>query len=789
MWLGVWLTSLCVLMLELALTRVFSATMYYHFAFLAISLALLGSGASGIAVYAGRNRLAAHPPHRLLALSAGLFSVSVVAALAVTLANPLPLELGPGGLARLTAVYLAGTLPFFWGGAAITLAVTHFARRISVLYLVDLTGAATGCALLIPLLDRVGAVQTVLLVAVLAACASMAFAAAGPAKGTRRAAFALTLAATTLLVVNPSAGWLDLGGGKDRGEEDVLFSRWNSFSRVTVHGDLSQPTLRIRIDNDALTTVFRDGSNSARYAGARDDLTALPYLLRPGADALIIGSGGGPDVITARVAGARRITAVEVNPLIARNVMGTEPFRSYSGDLYRQPGVRLVVDEGRSFIRGSGATYDVIQATMVDTWAATAAGAFALTENNLYTVEAFRDYLDHLGPGGLVAITRWYLDPPDQILRLLSLGRAVLEERGADEPFRHLAVVASGGEPGSMVPATVLLARDPLGDRDVFELERLALERGFTVLYSPIATEDTLFGRLARAGDPATVWDAHPTDISPTYDNNPFFFNTLRPSRLADVMLGAREWRKTNLGTVVLLVLLLLTLVMVVLFMLGPLVLAGGRAMSRDTRGKLLPVNYFACLGLGFILIEIALVQKLILLLGHPVYALAVVLLTVLAFGGLGSLTTARVGDAELRQALLRRLGLLITVAVVAVATLSPVIQAAVHLPRGARIALTVVLVAPLATLMGMPMPLGIRRLERSQPQILPWAWGVNGAASVLGSALALVIALLSGFNQALLVGVAAYLGALAIAWCWEPADHSAGGAIRAPRAHPMSRR
>lgn len=255
-----------------------------------------------------------------------------------------------------------------------------------------------------------------------------------------------------------------------------------------MHGDLSQPTLRIRIDNDALTTVFRDGSDSARYAGARDDLTALPYLLRPGADALIIGSGGGPDVITARVAGARRITAVEVNPLIARDVMGTEPFRSYSGDLYRQPGVRLV-------------------------------------------------------------------------------------------------------------------------------------------------------------------------------------------------------------------------------------------------------------------------------------------------------------GDAELRQALLRRLGLLIAVAVVAVAILSPVIQAAVHLPRGARIALTVVLVAPLATLMGMPMPLGIRRLERSQPQILPWAWGVNGAASVLGSALALVIALLSGFNQAPLVGVAAYLGALAIAWRWEPVDHSAGGAFRAPGAHPMSRR
>jgi predicted membrane-bound spermidine synthase len=753
---GIALISASVLVLQLALTRLFSATMHYHFAFLAISLALFGSGAGGVFVYLAGRRLEGGPTEGWLARGALLCAGSTVLALVVVLRSPISTVAAPGAIVKaLAAVYTATALPFFFAGAVVALAVTRLASEISRLYLFDLAGAAAGCLLLIPALDRLGAVDTVLAVAAAAALAAVLF--AGPR---RRAAHLVVAALMALLVLaNASTHRLDVRQAKGLLEEGhILFSKWNSFSRVTVRGSLADPLLLIMLDADAATVLTRNASDPDPAAGFPYRVEALAYRLRAGS-ALIIGPGGGNDVIMARLYGAQPITAVELNPIVARDVMSSEPFRSYSGDLYQQPGVRLIVDEARSFIRRSPDRYDVIQGTMVDTWAATSAGAFALAENNLYTVEAFGDYLDHLTDGGLLSMTRWYIDPPDQLLRLVSLARAALAERGiADASSRVMVVrgVPEGGE-GGRAAATFLLKKTPFTEDEVRLVERTAAGSGFLVLYTPRSRPLNLFTQLLEAADPHEVWDSLESNVEPTRDNSPFFFQSMRVGNLLQAMPVSPEWRKTNLGVFVLVTVMAISLAVTLLFVLGPLALLRRRVLRGETRVKLAYLAYFACLGTGFIVVEVALVQKSILFLGHPVYSLSVVLFSLLLATGVGSRLSGALAAERLPRTLPLALGGIALLIALYAAALSPIFYALVHLPRVARIALTVSLLAPLGLAMGVPMPSGIRILAARAPEIVPWAWGVNGAASVLGSVVALVVAMLAGFNQALLLAAALY--------------------------------
>jgi predicted membrane-bound spermidine synthase len=755
------LLSAGVLMLQLALTRLFSATMYYHFAFLAISLALLGSAASGVAVYVLGPRLARLPPPRVLSGASLLFALTTVIALLVILANPLRAgEPGRATLLRLAAIYGASALPFFFAGGAVTLAIRTFAQEMSRLYVFDLGGAALGCLLLIPVLDLLGAVNGVLAIALLGMAAATLFERGGGGWGYRALLGLAGLGLGALLVSNLTSGAIDVRSAKGLSEpENVIFAKWNSFSRVTVWGSLEGSSVLIMIDADAGTLVLRDGGDPRQHRYLADRVESLAYHLRPGADALIMGPGGGIDVTTARLFWAHAVTAVEVNPIVARDVMSREPFLSYAGDVYGQPRVSLVVDEARSFLRGSKERYDVIQATMVDTWAATAAGAFALTENNLYTVEAFKDFATHLGPNGLLSFTRWHVDPPDQLLRLVSLSRAMMSELGLQDPDRHVVIVRGPPEAGSArAPATFLFKRSPFTEGEVKTIESLAMSHHFRILYTPLTRPPGPFTRLLEAEDPSRVWDSLASDVAPTRDNSPFFFQTVRPSHLVEALHVQGEWRKTNLGTLVLFGLLILTTALTLLFVLGPLTLARGQALAGDTAGKLRRLAYFACLGAGFILVEVALVQKCILFLGHPVYALTVVLFSLLAASALGSGLTGRLPDELLRPRLPWILGGTALLVGAAALLLSPIFYALVDLARPLRIAITVLLLAPLGIAMGMPLPTGIRILARESPEIIPWAWGVNGAASVMGSVAALVVALLAGFNQALLLGAVFYL-------------------------------
>jgi SAM-dependent methyltransferase len=750
-------------MVELALTRIFSVTMYYHFAFLAVSIAMFGLSASSVLVYVSPRW---HPPERALPSLrryATLFWIVTVFDAFILLRLRVGLEYSPENVARLIAVYVIASLPFLAGGAALAVAVSRLYRDIGRVYACDLIGAAAGCLLLIPVLNIVGGPGALLFAAGLSAVGAWLFASA---EGRRRAAdLAPALVAGIALVVQVWRPWLDVREVKGREAEQALYSKWNSFSRIAVYDREHQdwglsatytgpkPNSRFMdIDSSASTPILEGGPVSGPLSYLQYEITGMAYAIRPDAHALVIGPGGGRDLWTALVAGARRIDGVEVNPIIVNDVM-EERFRVYSGDVYHAPGVSVVVDDGRSYVSRSREHYDVIQASLVDTWAATSAGAFAMTENNLYTVEAFEEYLRHLKPDGVLTITRWYEDG----LRLMSLAHAAGARLGwtglADRVF-----VARNGR-----VATFIIGNSPLTDAEVVRLVELCDRLKFGVIYAPVTPSQQTpshrneYTRLITADDPERFYRLFPWDISPTTDDRPFFFQN---KRLRDeVKIRFDRSMLFGGGFDTLRTVSLVSFVLVVLFILLPLAGLSPEPIGRIDRA-LAPIAYFACLGAGFMLIEIGLMQRFVLFLGHPVYSLSVILFTLLLGGGAGSALSRRVGK-NAGTAIALVIPAIIAASVIYAAVLPSLFTAWIGLPRAARIVLSVALLLPLGVLLGMPLPAGVRVLGTSRPGLLAWAWGINGATSILGASAAILIAMTWGFTRVATVGAGIY----AVAW------------------------
>jgi len=560
----------------------------------------------------------------------------------------------------------------------------------------------------------------------------------------------------------------DVSNTKGHDFDKVLFSKWNSFSRIAVydrsHGDWSlsakytgplPDTRFMDIDSAASTPILKFNGDVATVQYLKYELTGLAYHLiqggqraegrgqtKNGFKALVIGPGGGRDLLTALVFGAAQVEGVEVNPIIANDVMLRE-FKDFSGSIYTNPRVKVAVDDGRSYVRRSNERYDVIQASLVDTWAATAAGAYTLTENTLYTKEAFEDYLDHLTDGGMLTITRWVFDG----LRLVSLAQAACETRGCSVPDQ-LAVVQQDRV------ATFILKKTPFTPEEVAQLRDESDTLGFTVLYAPGQHEATNeYAQLVLAPDRQAFYASYGKDVRPTTDDRPFFFHTTKIRDQFQTAFG-RSMLFGN-GLSALMTLMAISLSFVVLFVVGPLALAGS-----DLRGAPWPrwLLYFGLLGAGFMLIEVALLQRFVLLLGHPVYSLTVTLFSLLLGTGAGSLISQRIGDAQL----LKRVEVVIlgiaAVAILGIVALPPIIVFAIGASHMARIALAVALIAPAGVLLGMPLPAGMRLMAVNHSELVPWAWGMNGALSVIGATLAVFIAMNWGFSVTLLAGAAVYV-------------------------------
>jgi spermidine synthase len=764
---GISLISGTLLMTELALTRIFSVVMYYHFAFLAISIALFGLSSSGVCAYVFRGWFDRRSTDRLLAIESLVYAVATIVALFVLVRLRVGLSYSRTNLVLMLTIYALAALPFFTGGLIITFAVTRLTSRIHAVYAADLLGAAGGCLLLIPLLDRVGAPGVVLTAAAMSVAGALLFAPATIRKPVLIAG-AVILAVPFVGQVSGRAGF-DVVDTKGHKGDTVLFSKWNSFSRIGVydrtHGDWSvslayegphPDTKYMDIDSAASTPILGLTPTLSDAQYLRYELTALAYQLKdPGFDALVIGPGGGRDLASALIFGARRVDAVEINPIIANDVMRGQ-FREFSGGIYTNPRVNVTIDDGRSFVRRTTNRYDVIQASLVDTWAATAAGAYTLTENTLYTVEAFNDYLDHLTDDGVLTITRWVYDG----LRLVSLAQAACLQRGCQVADR-LAVVRQDRV------ATFILKKSPFTQTDIARLQAAAEKLQFEILYAPgtppgdTVRDDEVDGmptidypELIRAVDPSAFYAAYPKDVTPTTDDRPFFFHTTKLKNQLNVLSGRSILFGNGLSA--LLTLMGISAALVVLFVIGPLALVDrGRARIG---GQLAWLLYFGALGTGFMLIEVSVLQRFVLLLGHPVYSLTVTLFSLLLGTGLGSAWSRRFEAATLRRSGTLAIAAVAIVALTVIVIVTPLVSWAMPFERTTRMVVALALLVPMGIALGIPMPTGLRLLSERAPQMVAWAWGINGALSVLGATLAIFIAMNWGFQVTLLAASVTYL-------------------------------
>jgi hypothetical protein len=574
----------------------------------------------------------------------------------------------------------------------------------------------------------------------------------------------LSLAGAVLAINNIQAHRIDVRFAKGENVSGEILVRWNSFSRVSVKADDGAGNPSIVIDADAATSIPSLSPTEAASGFRRALLLggpALPYRIRPRAKTLVIGPGGGYDIARALASGSKDVTGVEINPLIANDIM-RGAFAGRSQRLYFRPEVRIYVEDGRSYVRRSREKYQVIQMTLVDTWASTAAGAFALSENNLYTVEAFVDYFEHLTDDGLLAITRWEFQPPRESLRVVSLSLAALGRLRARDPATHFMIGREGQRDltGYGSKDTVLIKRTPF-TADEIARGRQAIEDGrMDLVFAPGAQIDNPFTRLLESPDAGTFEKQYQYDITPVTDNRPFFFYTVRARDLWAFVRHARsEDVKLNMGVMMLFALLAVSLLATAMILAMPPLLLGAQ-IPRD-KTALLFLTYFFGIGVGFIMIEVCLVQKFVLFLGRPTYSLTVVIFSLLLSSGLGSYCSAwLIADQEPR---LRRAIVAIILLVAGLgALLSPILRAGIGLPLTTRCLLAMALLAPAGFLMGMPFPCGLKRLESRFPTAVQWAWAVNSASSVLGSVAAVFFAIHLGLAQALLLGASAYIVALA---------------------------
>jgi hypothetical protein len=787
---GLLLLSAASLAFEINLSRIFSVAQFHHFAFMVVSLALLGYGASGtfLSLFP---RLRDRATARLLMGLGWAFALTAVGAYALTVHMPfdsyrIAHEWRQVGVLLLHYVALAA--PFFCSGAAVGLLLAARPGHASRIYTANLIGSAAGCILPIVAPSFVGGEGVVLLSAALSIAAALAFQQQSlrhsrSAHRPSPAAVAVSRAIQGVLLLSlilaafrtPSFLRIRLSPYKSLSyllrypDADLVFRRWNGFSRVDVVRSESirglagsgfrcsvqpPPQRGLTVDGADLNYIhhLRPGFTDLAYTDCL--LAALPYRLRPEAEALVLEPRGGSDVVTALAQGASKVTVVEANPLIVEAVRTQG---DWAGDLYDDLRVRVVVDQGRTYVQRIRWPVDVLVLSLNAPQRAVTSGAYSLNEDYRYTVQAFADYVAKLRPDGLLVVTRWLQVPPSESIRAFALAVESLEHVGAD-PRTSIVALRSYRQ------MLILVRRGPFTEEELQAVRAFAEPRAFDLVYAPnlgpdevnrynVLVEPDYYRAcvgLLDARNREAWYEAYPFDVEPPTDDRPFFGHFFRwrqvPSVLATI---GHTWQPFGgAGYFVMLILLALALVAA-----GVLILVPVAALKR--RGGLLrpTLMYFALLGLGYLCLEIPLMQRFILFLGSPAYAMTAVLFAILFFSGIGSAASGRV---SLRAVLV----LLPILAGVYTLVLPGLFDLALAAPLWVRAMVAAATLAPLGFLMGIPLPGGVALLERRAPILITWAWAVNGATSVIASILAALLSLSFGFSVVLMLGAACYIGA-----------------------------
>jgi len=785
---GLVLISAAALCFEVNLTRLFSVSQFYHFAFMVVSIAVLGFGASGTYL-ALRKSNPGRRETEVLPWLAGLAGISMLAAFLFV--NSLPFDsfkiaLEPSQILVLLAHYAVLSIPFFFCGMIISLMLRQHGQQGGEVYALNLFGSALGCLAAILLPGWVDGEGVVLVSGFLALLGGLFFALQSKNKLSRPnyregnilllisglmvpiilLLFRLSTGAYPAFVELKLSPYKGLSYALQPPQAIVASSRWNSFSKVDLVRSPSLhalPGLSFRysgqvpevlglfIDGDNLNPVLPEGSDLP-LAGHLPG--AVAYQLRPEAISLILEPKGGLDIEAALALEADQLTAVEANPLVI----------DASPDAYRQLGVRLIESSGRSYLRGARGAYDIVQMSLTDSYHPVSSGAYALGEDFRYTVEAFEDMLLALKPDGVLVITRWLQEEPTEWLRIFALAVTALDAQELD-PIERIVALRSYNT------GTLLIQPEPFSGEELAQIRDFAENRAFDLVFGPGVTSEDLnrfnvlpepiyhftFQRLIESEPRSEFYQDYPFDVRPPTDNHPFFGHYFKWSQLDDILgeFGITWQPFGGAGFLVILILLGLALALSAGLILLPLTVL--RKSKQEDQRPLAPY-YFGLIGLGFMLVEIPLIQKFILYLDQPAYAFAGVLFGILFFSGLGS--RFGVSRIPLKLALPGLLGNLVLYAFF----LSPAITATLSFHLIVRLGLAVLMIAPIGFLLGIPFPAGLVWMrhqagggDAANRQWIAWMWGVNGAASVVASILASLVSLSLGFTQTFAIGAVLY--------------------------------
>ena len=764
---------------EILLTRLFSIIQWHHFAHMAISLALLGYGVSGTLLALAGARMLRHY-RAAFSANAALFGITAVGAYLIAQSLPFnPLELlwdtaQPWWLATL---YLLLATPFLFAANAIALTFQAFPALIPRSYAADLLGAGAGSLGVIGLLWWLPPLPALITLGTIALFAA--------ALGGGHPRWALLVVPVALLVpqllpelpLTPSP-YKPLSQALRVSGAQLVAERSSPLGLISVVENRAVPLRHapgLALTSPAIPgeqlALFRDGDGpTAILHGAADHTflahlpSALSYQLLDRPEVLLLGVGGGMELAQALHLGASRVDGVELNRQLIELMSGE--LTDYSGGLYRHPKVTIHPGETRGFLATTDRRYDLIQLALADSYAGAAGGLHGVGESYLLTVEAFQSYLDHLRPGGLLAITRWLTLPPRDALKLTLLASHALEGMGVDAPGERLALIRGWNS------VTLLVKSGPLGGPDIATLRRFCADNGFDPAWYPGMRRDEanrvnhwrspqLFdGASTLLGERRDDFVArYKYDLRPASDERPYFFDLFRWRLLEELKGGRGRQALMEWGYPVLIATLLQAALAGALLILLPLALTRRRRTANERRmaGRVIP--YFLAIGLAFIFLEIAFIQRFTLFLHHPLYAVAVVLCAFLLFAGVGSRLAPRVAARfGPRRAVSLATGVIAGVTLLYLPLLPPLFAQLGHLPDAARITISLLLIAPPALAMGLPFPLALSTIATPAKGLIPWAWGVNGWGSVVGAGLATLLAVHAGFIAVTLAALILYL-------------------------------
>ncbi len=779
---------------EVLLMRLFSIIQWHHFAYMIISLALLGYGVSGTFLSFAQRHLLQRFALSFL-VNAALFAITLVLCFqaAQNIAfNAEEVLWDPPQILRLSGIYLLLAIPFFFVANAVALSLMRFRDRVPRVYGFDLVGAGVGSVSVVTLLFVAFPASALMLLGA-AAAASVAV-----------AAWELSTKARTVISAGAALVALSLALGKDGVQlatspykglmqtlriagTEIVEERSSPLGYLSVVTSTqvplrhapglsltakNEPPLQVGVftDADNMTVISEDSGDPTAFAYLDAVSSALPYHLVSAEHALILGAGGGEDIQQALYHGAGRITAVEVNPQVVDIVR--ERYGGFTRQLMDRKGVALRVSEARGFVTRSEDRYDVIQLALLDSFAASSAGLYALNESYLYTVEALQIFLRRLRPNGYLAITRWIKLPPRDTLKLFATAVEALRRENVDEPGRRLALIRS------WQTSTLLIKNGEFSNTDKTALKTFSAGRAFDVAWYPGITESEVnrfnllpqpyyyeAAKMLLGPSPDDFLNQYKYDIRPTTDDRPYFSHFFKWRVLPEIvsLRGRGGIPLLEIGYLILVATLckavLASLVLIVL----PLIYLKKRRAPElgQSYGHIRVFWYFFAIGIAFLFVEIGFIQKFVLFLHHPVYAIAVTLSAFLVFAGLGSAATQR----AIQHGRHHRAAGFATAGIAALASaytwvLDPLFESLVAQPAALKSVISVVLIAPLAYCMGMPFPLAVARLSATARHLVPWAWGINGCSSVISAVLATLCAIHFGFVVVVLLAVALYVSA-----------------------------